>query len=193
MARFNSGGMARLVGLMPDQSDAFCFADVLPRRISTSMSQYSHLSEPDPELAALLAQTTPPAFGTLVPADVPRVRPLFVSALIRQIKERYGPQLPPGGRIFTTVQDSFMLRPRFAIHGGKPHNRSRGGQDLRPCYHADTDRGQKPGISGHGLVSWRRCADVPQICFNPLLKLSRYRLGPWRSRVRRFSPPNDLR
>ncbi|KAJ7915034.1 Alpha/Beta hydrolase protein [Mycena leptocephala] len=35
------------------------------------MSQYSHLSEPDPELAALLAQTTPPAFGALRTASSP--------------------------------------------------------------------------------------------------------------------------
>ncbi|KAJ7915033.1 Alpha/Beta hydrolase protein [Mycena leptocephala] len=59
------------------------------------MSQYAHLSEPDPELAAPLSQMTMPDFGKLVPADVPRLRPLFVSALILQIKERYRPHLPP--------------------------------------------------------------------------------------------------
>jgi hypothetical protein len=52
------------------------------------MSQYSHLSEPDPELAALLSQAILPDLGQLTPADIPCLRPQFVSAVIPQIKER---------------------------------------------------------------------------------------------------------
>jgi hypothetical protein len=94
---------------------------------------------------------------------VPRLRQHFVAAVYPGIKHRYGPHLPPGGQIYTTVPYSLMLLPRFAIHGGKSHNRGPGGRDLRPCYHADTNRRRKHGISGHGLVSWGRCAHVPNV------------------------------
>jgi hypothetical protein len=104
-----------------------------------------HLSElePDPELAALLSQAILPDFGQLTPADIPCLRPQFVSAVIPQIKERYRLLLPPGMRLIAS-QDSYSaafthFRRTSAIHGGRPYNRGRCGRDPHPCDNADTN------------------------------------------------------
>ncbi|KAJ7930366.1 hypothetical protein B0H13DRAFT_1858778 [Mycena leptocephala] len=67
------------------------------------MSQCSHLSEPDLEVAALLSLAILPDLGQLTPADIPCLRPQFVSAVIPQIMERYRLLLPPDSQY--TVED----------------------------------------------------------------------------------------
>ncbi|KAJ6566602.1 Alpha/Beta hydrolase protein [Mycena capillaripes] len=59
------------------------------------MSQYSHLSEPDPELAPCLSGMTQADYSALLPAHIPAVRQQAHAGMVPSILDRYRPHLPP--------------------------------------------------------------------------------------------------
>ena len=123
------------------------------------MSQYAHLSTPDPEYAALKASLQ-------MQPDLPTMR----AAGVQMRAARPAPSLPAGMDIFQSWGSKNItgVLPRSRLSRRGPSGKRRGGRNYSKvlCAYASCER----VISAIGLVSWRWCVQLTNVDGFPCLE-----------------------
>ena len=122
------------------------------------MSQYAHLSTPDPEYAALKASLQ-------MQPDLPTMR----AAGVQMRAARSVPSLPAGMDMFQSWGSKTITGvPRSRLSRRGPSDKCRGGRNYSKvlCAYASCER----VISAIGLVSWRWCVQLTNVDGFPCLE-----------------------